>query len=138
MFGEHDVLTTHVSNDGGANWVPVDTSTGTGSAWEATSFLVSAYVEPTSNVRVRFGILDNPNDSITEAGIDDFKVEYIICETTSCPADLDGGGTVGAEDLALLLAVWGPNPGHPADINGNGVVGPEDLALLLAEWGPCD
>ena len=28
----------------------------------------------------------------------------------SCPADLDGNGTVGASDLLALLANWGPCP----------------------------
>lgn len=135
-FGIHDSLTTYVSNNGGTTWVTVDTSTATGSAWESFSFLASAYVEPTSNVRVRFGISDL-DGSLTEAGIDDFKVETIICEGTPCPADLNGGGSVGAEDLALLLGAWGPNAGHPADLNGNGTVGAEDLALLLGAWGAC-
>jgi len=55
-----------------------------------------------------------------------------------CPWDLNGDGTVGAFDLALVLGFWGPNPGHPSDINGDGEVGPLDLALVLGNWGPCE
>ncbi len=54
-----------------------------------------------------------------------------------CPADLDGDGAVGAEDLAILLGAWGPNPGHPADFDGNTLVDAFDLAQLLGNWGPC-
>lgn len=54
----------------------------------------------------------------------------------SCPADLDGDGTVGASDLASLLGSWGPNTG-PADLDGDGAVGASDLASLLGSWGPC-
>ncbi len=54
-----------------------------------------------------------------------------------CPADLNGDGTVGPVDLAMLLGAWGPNPEHPADFNGDGNVGPADLAQLLGSWGPC-
>ena len=54
-----------------------------------------------------------------------------------CPADLNDNGVVNAQDLALLLGAWGPNPGHPADINGDGVVNAADLAQLLGNWGPC-
>ncbi len=54
-----------------------------------------------------------------------------------CPWDLNGDGTVGAFDLALVLGFWGPNPGHPSDLDGDGVVGPFDLALVLGNWGPC-
>ena len=39
-----------------------------------------------------------------------------------CPADLNGDGEVGAADLAMLLASWGP-----CDVCGDGVVeGPEE------------
>lgn len=58
-------------------------------------------------------------------------------EACSCPADLNGDGTVNASDLALLLGAWGPNIGHPADLNNDGAVGPADLALLLGSWGSC-
>ncbi len=54
-----------------------------------------------------------------------------------CPADLDGGGVVGAADLAQLLGSWGPCPGCAADFNGDGAVGAVDLAELLGNWGAC-
>lgn len=54
-----------------------------------------------------------------------------------CPIDLDGDGSVGAVDLAMLLASWGPCPGCPADFNSDGSVGAADLAQLLASWGAC-
>ncbi len=50
------------------------------------------------------------------------------------PADVDGDGDVDFQDLLLVLAAWGPNPGHPADINGDGVVDFQDIVLLLAAW----
>ena len=48
------------------------------------------------------------------------------------PEDITGDGTVGADDLALLLAAWGT--GGPGDFDGDGVVGAPDLGLLLAAW----
>ncbi len=54
------------------------------------------------------------------------------------PADLDGDGSVGAFDLAILLGSWGPCPPKddcPADLNGDGVVDAFDLAVLLGSWG---
>lgn len=51
------------------------------------------------------------------------------------PADLDGDGSVGPADLAILLGSWGACPGCPADLNGDGAVGPADLAVLLGGWG---
>lgn len=48
-------------------------------------------------------------------------------------ADLDGDGTVGPGDLAVLLGAWGVSAA--ADLDGDGTTGPLDLALLLAAWG---
>ncbi len=49
------------------------------------------------------------------------------------PADLDGDGVVGPQDLAILLGNWG-NPGV-GDVDGDGVVGAPDLAAVLGAWG---
>ncbi len=55
-----------------------------------------------------------------------------------CPADLDGDGSVGAPDLAILLGSWGAAGGSgPADFDSSGDVGAPDLAILLGSWGPC-
>ena len=54
--------------------------------------------------------------------------EAISDGCSDCPADLDGDGTVGAPDLAQLLASWGLCVGCPPDLNGDGEVGPLDLA----------
>ena len=48
--------------------------------------------------------------------------------------DINGDGIVNVDDLLLVLAAWGPNPGHPADLNGDGVVNVEDLSIVLANW----
>jgi hypothetical protein len=56
----------------------------------------------------------------------------------ACPEDIDGNGTVGGSDLALLLQAWGTCGGKcPADINSSGAVDGADLALLLQGWGAC-
>jgi len=51
-------------------------------------------------------------------------------------ADISDNGVVDAEDLALVLAVWGTNNAD-ADINGDGVVEGADLTVVLVSWGPC-
>ncbi|MCA9289865.1 MAG: hypothetical protein KDA25_01985 [Phycisphaerales bacterium] len=47
--------------------------------------------------------------------------------------DLDGDGSVGPADLAILLAAWGSDD-FDADLNGDGIVDAEDLAALLSAW----
>jgi len=53
----------------------------------------------------------------------------------SNPADLDGDGSIGGGDLALLLSAWGACKGCAADLDGNGDVGASDLAIVLSAWG---
>lgn len=50
--------------------------------------------------------------------------------------DIDGNGTVGSEDMAILLASWGQQSFtlNPADINGDGTVDSIDLSMLIANW----
>lgn len=47
--------------------------------------------------------------------------------------DLDGDGTVGPADLAILLGAWGTR--GPGDLDADGTVGAADLAILLGAWG---
>jgi hypothetical protein len=60
-----------------------------------------------------------------------------IPDECECAADLDDSGDVGVNDFLMLLAAWGPNPGHPADLDGDGVVGVTDFLAMLGAWGPC-
>ncbi|MBL9149559.1 MAG: hypothetical protein JNM94_12790 [Phycisphaerae bacterium] len=55
-----------------------------------------------------------------------------LCDTNPQPADLDGDGSVGPEDLGILLGAWGGS--GAGDIDGDGTVGPEDLGILLGAW----
>ncbi len=138
-----DYLRTYVSNDGGNSWVQVHETSGTGNEWETMTFSVSDYVTPSANVVVRFSVSDEGNgsfgDSVTNAGIDNVRVEQLACEdpVPPCPADLTGSGNVGVPDLLELLGAWGNNPGHAADLNGDGSVGVPDLLELLGAWGEC-
>ncbi len=59
-----------------------------------------------------------------------------------CPADLNGDGTVGVNDLLIMMSDWHceknddcENPG--SDLNQDGSVNILDLLELIAAWGPC-
>ncbi|GBC92688.1 hypothetical protein HRbin15_01164 [bacterium HR15] len=77
----NDTFFVEVSNNNGATWVRVETVTftGTENQWMRRSFRVGDYVTPTAQVRVRFGTMDNPNDSICEAGVDHVVIRRIVC-----------------------------------------------------------
>lgn len=137
-----DSLDVYVSNNNGASWVLVDTVTSTNdgdnTAWDGSGFKVSDHVTPTAQVRVRFTTGDSPNNNITEAGIDDFVVERLVCDIDEpCVGDFDGSGSVGAADLLALLAAWGTD-GDGADLAAPlDEVGVPDLLVFLALWGDC-
>ncbi len=60
-----------------------------------------------------------------------------VCE--SCPGDVDGSGDVGADDLLIVLAEWGPcASGCDGDIDGSGHVGVDDLLTIVGNWGSCE
>jgi hypothetical protein len=58
-----------------------------------------------------------------------------VVQVPACPSDLNGDGTVGAADLALLLNQWGG--AGSGDLDGSGAVGGADLSILLGDWGSC-
>jgi hypothetical protein len=55
--------------------------------------------------------------------------------TTPCPGDLDGDGSVGGADLAIMLGGWGSS--GLTDLDGSGITDGGDLAILLGAWGAC-
>ena len=93
----------------------------------------TAWVEPSAEVIVAFQAADAPNNSITEAGIDDFSVEEVICGV-DCPTDVNSDGMTDFGDVLAVLSDWG---GVDADIDGDGTTGFSDLVVLLSAFGPC-
>ena len=63
---------------------------------------------------------------------------YSFIVNTGLATDLSGDCSVGAADLAALLASWGDCPvagDCEADFDDDNAVGPADLATLLSQWG---
>jgi choice-of-anchor B domain-containing protein len=130
-----DTLRTEYSVDGGATWQFVE-ETGSISGWQERTARLDTIAPPLDSVRVRFLATDNPNDSVTEAGIDAVRIEVLDCGAPSVPEDVNGDGTVGFEDLLAVLASFGPCDGTPcaSDVNDTGVVDFADLLAVLAAW----
>ena len=136
-----DIFVIDISNDNGSTWTNVETigpaGPETAGGWFQHSFRVSDFVEPTSEVRLRFIAADEGDGSIVEAAVDDFAVSTVVCDMPVF-GDLDGDGHVGASDLLILLVNWGPCADCdtcPADLDGDCSVGATDLLLLLVNWG---
>jgi hypothetical protein len=102
--GDIDRLEVHISNDGGTNWTLVESVPGTSQgAWIARSFNVADVITPSASMRLRFSATDNPNDSVTEAGIDDVKVSAITCDSTRLTRVNVTQGTLLAGGLAEII-----------------------------------
>ncbi len=127
-----DVVRIEVSN-GGA-WVLME-EIRSNLSWAVKTYNVGSFVSLNSTVQVRVVAKDNPNDSISEVGLDEFMVSVAECiSTPACPSDLNGDGAIDAADLATLLGSWG---GAKNDLDGDGVVAASDLAMMLGSWGAC-
>jgi hypothetical protein len=95
--GDDDALTIELSNDNGESWTLVETLSQS-TEWVAVSHSVSDFLELTDQMVVRFSAADIPNDSITEAAIDEFRIVAQFCAS----ADIDGDLDVDLVDFAGL------------------------------------
>ncbi len=134
--GDDDDLALEVSSDDGTTWVELE-STGAITGWEERTLRLDAAIPPTDEVRIRFLATDNPNDSVTEAGIDAVRIEVLECAPAGPPEDVDGDGSVGFGDLLAVLAAFGPcdDPPCPEDVDDSGAIGFDDVLAVLSAWG---
>ena len=136
-----DIFVIEVSDDGGANWVALETVGPTGpdvnGGWVEKQFLIGDFVDLTDQFRIRFIASDTDPQSVVEAAIDGLRLFTIICDDP-IPGDLDGDGSVGVKDLLILLGNWGlcaDCKDCPGDFDGDCTVGVKDLLILLGNWG---
>jgi hypothetical protein len=131
-----------VSDDGGLNWVNLETIGPSGpevsGGWFRKEFLIREIpgISNSGSFRIRFVASDLNAGSVVEAGVDGVEILKLFCDTGECP-DVNGDGEVSVLDFLQMLAAWGPNPGHPADVNDDGTVDISDFLILIAAWGPC-
>lgn len=69
-----DPLRIELSNDDGATYIQLESSTAQAPSWEHRAFRVADFLTPTSAMRLRVRAEDPLNDSVTEALIDDVEV----------------------------------------------------------------
>ncbi len=136
-----DRLLCEISNDDGENWTTMENVSGS-SGWKTALFRISDFFTPNDQIRFRFSATDNPNDSVTEAGIDAFFIQSYDCNNP-CPADLTGDEQVNINDIFAVLGLWGecddPCPPYcDGDLTEDCTVNIDDIFAILGEWGPCE
>ena len=93
----NDIMVVDISNDGGESWVNLETVGPSGSevsgGWIKTTFRVSDFVTPSSDIRLRFEVSDLNGGSVIEAGLDGLEVRMVKCAQPIFPGGskfLDG------------------------------------------------
>ncbi|MBU0639858.1 MAG: hypothetical protein KKB50_13400 [Planctomycetes bacterium] len=100
-----DVLSVAVSGDDGVTWMTVD-STAHAPGWHLHHFRLADFVTPTDAVRVCFVTADQPENSVTEAAMDDFCVLSVGYEALYARGDANCNGKVDGFDIdAFVLAL---------------------------------
>lgn len=103
-----DRLTVELSSDDGATWTPAATIAHQPS-WQPTMIQIADFVAPTSMVRVRFLTADDPNNSVTEALIDDVTITQLGCSTGVLRGDANCDGSVDFFDIdPFVLSLFDP------------------------------
>ena len=120
-----DPFSVEISNDNGITWKDVYSTYNSLVGWTPVSFDVTQFVTLSSRIRVRFGAQDNPNNSVTEAGVDDFKVEltdydpsiwaqkYSFSKSDGCAIDIymNAGHEHAGRNYVLVGSLSGSRPG---------------------------
>ncbi len=104
-----DSMFVEVSADGSTNWTEVEevgpSTPESGGGWFFKQFVVSDFVLPSPNARVRFRAGDLGDGSVVEAAIDDFRVESVECSPPCPPAtgDMNDDGLINGNDVQTFV-----------------------------------
>ena len=101
-----DTFFVDISDDGGARWMNIEMVTSTENYWQKSRFLLEQFVEPTSQIQLRFVAMDRPPGSLVEAGVDDFAIYSFIPTGTEPISDTP------------IPAAFALNQNYPNPFNG--------------------
>ena len=78
-----DPMDIEISNDDGATWVPVLTIADVPAQWFQQEIYIATAIDPeplTSQMKIRISVMDNPNNSQDEGGVDAVELFDVECE----------------------------------------------------------
>lgn len=99
-----------VSNNGGDSWLDLENTTNSNTSWLKKRYILSDFIELTSNMKFKFIASDLFNDgdlgsggSLIEAALDDFKLEAIAYD--SITGDINFDLNVDILDVVLMVNI---------------------------------
>ncbi len=139
-----DTMVIELSNNDGATWVTLETVTND-PRWLTREFRVADYVIPTAQMRIRFSVADNPNNSVTEGAVDDVRLTSFTCETPILPGDMNCDAVIDAIDVSAFVQALLDPDGYTAafpsctisrgDVNGDQSVNGADINGFVSILG---
>ncbi|MBX3323537.1 MAG: hypothetical protein KF757_11150 [Phycisphaeraceae bacterium] len=126
-----DSMPIDISNNDGQTWTQLELVAENLNRWERKEFRIRDFVEPTSQMRVRFIARDLGSGSIVEAAIDDVWLEIRGCPCA--PADFNCDGNLDFFDVQAFLTAFSAQ--DPAgDFNGDGEFNFFDVQAFLTAF----
>ncbi len=124
-----DQMDIFISNDNGTSWSLLETVTENANAWVEKQFMVSDFVTPSSEMRVRFVASDMGSGSIVEAGVDDFRISITGCPPANI-ADINGDGILDIADVFAFLSAYNASD-LSVDFTNDGILDIADVFAFL-------
>jgi len=116
----NDTLDISASNDGGATWTAIESVSGT-SGWESRTLEVTSIFPNPNQFVMRFSVSDNPNNSVTEAALDAFRVVDADCAVGTFSTY--GTGCSAGNSAPTMQALSMPNLGTSFLVRADGLDG---------------
>ncbi len=133
-----DSLDVELSNNNGASWVLVESVSASSAGWVLRTIRIADYLTPTSQMRLRFSVRDNPDNSTTEAAIDAVTLTDYACTPACNRGDLNLDGTLDGRDVSLFSeALLTPPPAGTlefcaADVDSDDTLTLDDAVAFVA------
>ncbi|MCP3904804.1 MAG: hypothetical protein GY715_14345, partial [Planctomycetes bacterium] len=135
---DEDAFVVELTDDDGASWAEIENTTVEISGWEVKTVRILDHADVTDQMRLRFSVTDNPNNSVVEAAVDAILIRSLECDDAGIPGDVNGDDVVNFADILAIIGAWGQcpvPPGEcPADTNGDTAVNFADILVVIANW----
>lgn len=134
-YQPYATATVEISNNG-LSWTSLwdnGSSEVADSSWSLQEFDISSVADGQSTVYVRWTHAVTSGAWVYSGwNVSNVEIWGVAPETNDCPADLDGDGTIGVNDVLQLIGAWNTSAG---DVNGDGTTDVSDILAILDAYG---